>query len=188
MKSLALALAVTAATLATACESATPDRTAAVSTDAHLVTPKISWPSPAVRDERAFASLGDRERASELVERAPVPVLAPTNVALEQPTFIVGPEFYALTGRVDGATISIHGKRAAHRYEGIEPVKGNRTLRGVPGFVSENEGIRTTSWIENGAAYSLDVECADPTEARCASDAFAVELVENLKFAGGGAR
>lgn len=141
-----------------------------------------------MRDERAFASLGDAERASRLLERAPVPVLAPTTVTFERPTFVVGPEFYALTGRVAGTTITIHGKRAAHRYPGVKPVAGNRTLRGVPGFVTVNEGIRVTSWIENGAAYSLDVACADPTDERCASEAFALELVEHLAFAGGGAR
>lgn len=115
-------------------------------------------------------------------------MLAPTNVTFERPTLVVGPEYYALTGRVSGTTIAIQGTRAAHRYEGMSPAPGDRVLRGTRGFVSMNEGIRTTSWIENGVAYSVDVECVDPSEVRCTSDSFALDLVEHLAFAGGGSR
>lgn len=176
-----------------ACESATPDRAVTTSADTNViapnvVTPKVTWPAATTRDARAFAVLGEATRATELLGRSPVPVLAPTNVQLERPTFVVGAEYYALTGRVNGATIAIQGTRAAKRYEGIAPVTGDRNLRGGKGFVSVNEGIRTSSWMENGASYSIDVECADPTESRCASDAFVIDLVEHLAFAGGAAR
>jgi hypothetical protein len=168
-----------------ACEPATPDRSVAVSTESLVVTPKVTVPAAKV-DARAFAALGDAKRATELVARSPVPVLAPTSVTLERPTFVVGAEYYALTGRVSGTTIAIQGTRAAHRYEGIGPIPGDRTLRGMRGFVSINEGIRTTSWMEGGVAYSVDIECADPNDARCASETFALDVVEHLGFAGAG--
>jgi len=176
------------ATVAMACESAPPDRTVATSTQTTVVTPKVTWPAAAQADARARAALGEPKRASELLARSPVPVLAPTSVTFERPSFVVGTEYYALTGRVSGTTIAIQGTRAARHYDGIAPVTGDRSLRGVPGFVSINEGIRTTSWIENGVAYSVDVECQDPGEDRCTSDAFVIDVVEHLAFAGGGSR
>jgi hypothetical protein len=155
--------------------------------DVSTVTPKVTWPN-LPRDDRALASLGaDKSHAMELLLQASVPVLAPTNVTFEKPTFIVKKEFWSLTGRVNGATIAIQGTRVAHRYDDIAPAAGNRSLRGSKGFVSINEGIRTASWIENGVAYSLDVECANPAaDARCTDEAFTVDLVDHLGFAGGG--
>ena len=161
------------------------------SANTNVVTPKIVWPAANTRDERAFASLGaadskeDESRVGAMLGRSPVVVLAPTNITFKHPTFVVGPEYYALTGHVDGLTIAIQGKRAAHRYDDIAPIPGDRVLRGGHGFVSINEGIRTTSWIENGAAYSVDVECADATDERCTAESFIVELTSHLAFAGG---
>jgi hypothetical protein len=168
-----------------ACEPGTPDHPVTASADTHVITPKVTWPADTKVDARAFAALGEPKRATELLGRSPVPVLAPTSVAFERPTFVVGAEYYALTGRVSGATVAIQGTRAAHRYEDIAPVAGNRVLRGARGFVSVNEGIRTTSWIENGVAYSVDVECAAPNDSRCTTDTFAVDIVEHLALAGG---
>ncbi|MBX3204695.1 MAG: hypothetical protein KF764_06470 [Labilithrix sp.] len=172
---------------AAACEPTAPERSVTTTAETNVVTPKVTWPAAKV-DARAFAALGESKRAAELASRSPVPVLAPTSVTFERPTFVVGAEYYALTGRVSGATIAIQGTRAAHRYEDIPPIAGDRTLRGVRGFVSINESVRTTSWIENGVAYSLDVECADPADTRCAEEAFALDVIEHLGFAGGGSR
>jgi len=158
------------------CESASQDREVIASANTNVITPKIVWPAASTRDDRAFAALGagskeDDSRVRALLARSPVVVLAPTNVTFKRPTFVVGPEYYALTGHVDGATIAIQGKRAAHRYDDIAPIPGDHALRGGRGFVSVNEGIRTSSWIENGAAYSVDVECSEATDERCSSEA-----------------
>lgn len=173
---------------AAACEAPASDRLVSTSADTNVVTPKVTWPAAAKVDARALAALGDAKRASELLVRSPAPVLAPTNVTFERPTFVVGAEYYALTGRVSGTTIAIQGTRAARRYEDVAPVTGDRVVRGTRGFVSTNEAIRTVSWIENGVAYSVDIECADPDDTRCTSDSFALDVVEHLAFAGGGAR
>lgn len=156
------------------------------------VRPTVVWPAKSTIDEGALVSLtgetlsGTDVRA--LIARSPVPVLAPGDRRLATPTLVVEGEYFALTGRADGATISLQGTRAAHRYEGVEPIRGNRDLRGAKGFVSVNEGIRTASWIENGAAYSVDVECSDHRDARCQSDEFLVSIVTQLTYIGGSER
>lgn len=137
-------------------------------------------------DARALEGLGD---ARSQVVRSAVPVLAPSgDLRLERPTVVVEPAYYAITARVTGATISIHGTKSAHRYEGVEAHPGNRALRKAKGFVTINEGIRSASFVENGVAYTVDVECASVADARCQSDAFVVELVDHLAYVGGGAR
>jgi hypothetical protein len=176
----------------------------AVSTSAVTVRPAVAWPALATIDDGALLSLSksggrnDREIRA-LIARSPVPVLAPRELQLASPTLVVEGEYFALTGRVDGATISLQGTRAAHRYEGIDPAPGNRELirvsagagspaRTVRGFVTTNEGIRTASWIENGAAYSVDVECNESADARCHGDDFLLSIVAQLSFVGGSGR
>lgn len=150
-----------------------------------MVKPQVAWPAASTIDARALASLGD---ARSQLSRSPVPVLAPpSDLELERPTVIVEGEYYVITARNRGATISIQGTRAAHRYEGVAPHPGNTSLRSGTGFVTVNEGIRSASFIENGAAYSVDVECASNQDARCTSDAFVTELTNQLVYVGGGA-
>jgi hypothetical protein len=164
-----------------------PAPPATVST-AVVVKPQVAWPAASTIDERALASLGD---ARSQLSRSPVPVLAPSadtfRDGLERPTVIVEGEYYVITARDHGATISIQGTRAAHRYEGVDPHPGNKSLRKGSGFVTVNEGIRSASFIENGVAYSVDVECASNTDARCTSDAFVTEVTNTLVYVGGGA-
>jgi hypothetical protein len=167
------------------------DRAPTVTTS--TVRPAVAWPAASSVDERALSSLardgskGERE-VRALIARSPVPVLAPKDLVLASPTLVVEGEYFALTGRVDGTTIALQGTRAAHRYEGVEPAAGNRTVRATKGFVSINEGIRTVSWIENGAAYSVDLECADPRDGRCQSDDFLLSVVTQLTYVGGSGR
>src|SRR5262245_18340814 len=99
---------------------------AAVSTQQSQSQPQIVKPAitpGGAIDPRAVAALSKSaidDDARAKIARSPVPVLAPTNVTLENPTFIVEGEYYALSGRVHGATIAIQGTRAQHRYENIE--------------------------------------------------------------------
>lgn len=161
------------------------------------VRPSVAWPAASSVDDRALQSIlagayaakgTDPREIRAMVARSPVPVLAPREIVLASPTLVVEGEYFALTGRVDGVTISLQGTRAAHRYQDIEPAPGNRDLRSTRGFVSVNEGIRTASWIENGAAYTADVECADVHDARCENEAFLLSLVAQLAFVGGSGR
>lgn len=157
------------------------------------VHPVVAWPQPASIDDAALLSLSRDGTKTDvelraLIARSPVPVLAPKDLRLATPSLVVEGEYFALTGRADGATISLQGTRAAHRYESVEPVAGNRDVRSGKGFVSVNEGIRTASWIENGAAYSVDVECSDRHDARCQSEDFLLSIVAQLAYVGGSGR
>ncbi|MDB5221043.1 MAG: hypothetical protein JWO86_8970 [Myxococcaceae bacterium] len=173
------------------------DRAPAVSTSSITVRPAVAWPALSTVDDGALLSLSksggrsDREIRA-LIARSPVPVLAPRELQLGSPTLVVEGEYFALTGRIDGATISLQGTRAAHRYEGIDPATGNRELARLNGtargFVTTNEGIRTASWIENGAAYSVDVECSEAADARCHGDEFLLSVIAQLSYVGGSGR
>ena len=169
-----------------ACNGTPSEPAPAAVTTAVVVKPQVSWPASSSIDERALASLGD---ARSQLSRSPVPVLAPSadslRDGLERPTVIAAGEYYVITARNHGATISIQGTRAAHRYDGIDPHPGNKPLRKGMGFVTVNEGIRSASFIENGVAYTVDVECAEHTDPRCTSDAFVTELTNELVFVGG---
>lgn len=191
-----VALAVTGA--AAACNGSTsPPRDDSPPSVSTTVRPAVAWPAATNVDDRALESIiagayaargTDAREIRALVARSPVPVLAPHDLKLTSPTLVVEGEYFALTGRLDGVTISLQGTRAAHRYEGVEPAPGNRELRSTRGFVSVNEGIRTASWIENGAAYTADIECADLHDARCESEAFLLSVVAQLAFVGGSGR
>jgi len=198
----ALVLALPFAAASAGCNGSPPasrdgEHAPAVSTSSITVRPAVAWPALTTIDDGALLSLSksggrnDREIRA-LIARSPVPVLAPRDLQLASPTLVVEGEYFALTGRVDGATISLQGTRAAHRYEGIDPATGNRELIRASGtargFVTTNEGIRTASWIENGAAYSVDVECSETADARCHGDDFLLSIIAQLSYVGGSGR
>jgi hypothetical protein len=183
MRRVALTITLAFACALAACNASPPSDTPApvVATNARTVRPEVAWPARA--DEAALAALGSE--ASNVV-RSPVPVLAPGRVRLESPKVMVDAEYYAISGTIAGAAIAIQGTRLQHRYDNIPKTEGNRALRGTKGFVTVNEGIRSASWMENGASYSIDVECRDPFgDPRCTSDAYVLELAEALVFVGG---
>ena len=202
VRSLVFSCAVITAAMVSCTDNTAPtgstERAPAVATStAHdRVRPAVAWPEASKVDERVLAALvqhargGDRSEREirALVARSPVPVLVPRDLVLASPSLVVEGEYFALTGRSSGVTISLQGTRAAHRYEGIEPVPGNRELRATKGFVSINEGIRTASWIENGAAYSVDIECSDARDPRCQSEELLLSVVTQLAYVGGSGR
>ncbi len=151
-----------------------------------VVTSNVIWPASSQVDRGLLGALGAEARAK--VSRAPVPVLVPRGSDLAAASLVVEPEFYAFSHRHDGITVVVQATRREHRYEGVGPVRGDRLVRGTTGFVTENEGIRSASWRENGVAYTVDLECETPTDARCADDTLVMSLVDGLAFVGGGGR
>ena len=150
------------------------------------VKPAIAWPAAGAIDAHALDALGDGRTP---IARSPVPVLAPSaDLHLEAPTVVVEGEYYAISAHAPGVSIHVQGTRVAHRYEHIAPNPGNRPIRGGRGFVTVNEGIRSVSFVENGAAYTVDVECASFQDARCADDRFVVEVADGLAYVGGAGR
>ena len=144
---------------------------------------KESWPSTTV-DAVALAALDADSRAA--VARSPVPVLVPRRKELLAVSKVMVEEhWYAFAATSGGVTVSIHATNVVHQYDDIAPIKGKHTVRGLEGWVTQNEAIWSASWKENNVAYTLDVECAEPTESRCKSDTFVLALASDLVYVGG---
>lgn len=151
-----------------------------------VVSPNVSWPSSNVIDRSALDAVDDAARVA--IARSPVPVLLPRDHDRASATVTADAEYYAASIRRDDVTVAIQGTRLAHRYDSVDPHPGDRRLRGLTGFVTENEGIRSASWVERGVAYSVDVECANTEDARCTGDAYVTAIVEDLAYVGGSGR
>ncbi|MBK9755109.1 MAG: hypothetical protein IPO88_16720 [Nannocystis sp.] len=124
----------------------------------------------------------------EAIDRSPVPVLVP-----REPTWLaraslhaVGPQSpgYALAASQGGRHLSVQASRIATLLPQVGRVRGTRSIRGVDGFIGENEGIRTASWIEHGVAYSAELECEDPAGPDCREGQLEA-MVEGLVYVGG---
>ena len=124
--------------------------------------------------------------ARRVIARAPVPTLAPREGALLQTAIATTDEhFVALSSSVGGVTVSVHSTRLSYHYPDIAPAEGTRALRAGRGFVTREEEIWTASFVEDGVAYSVDLECASATDARCADDRYLLRLVDGLAYVGG---
>lgn len=95
-------------------------------------------------------------------------------------------QHYSLSEKDGDVTVSITGSLAqTNRGElnidtaALKP-KPAGTVRGVPVYVSENEGIRTATWTEKGTAYAVDIECQTATDARCSTTKYILDLVSSL--------
>ena len=166
--------------------------TAAVSPErAHNVTQTVTQPATASAqpaaavDETALASMPAKAR--DQVAAAPVPVLAPAEPQLlEQAKVTIGNGYYSLSSATNGVTLVIQGTPLSQDTGTLAgaPVSptivGNRRV-----FATANEGIRSATWVERGVAYSLDVECNNPSDRRCASDEYVLSLVSKLALLGG---
>jgi hypothetical protein len=144
----------------------------------------VAWPSSATLSLATRAELTSDAR--QAVARSALPVLVPADSSLARSARVmVEDQFFAVSSRADSIHVSLHATRVSHRYPGIAPIRGDRLLRGAAGFVTRNEGIWSATWKESGISYVLDLECASPTDARCASDQYLLELVERLAYVGG---
>lgn len=148
------------------------------------VVTEVTWPAADRIDHAALGGLGPA--AAKAVARSPIPVLVPTEAdLLKGATLIAKPSWYSFTARSGGLTVTVSATRVAHRYEHIPPAAGTRSARGAAAFVTQNEGIWSVTWMENGASYTLDLECADGADERCKTDAAALGLAEQLAYVGG---
>ncbi|WP_143140124.1 hypothetical protein [Nannocystis exedens] len=148
----------------------------------------IASPDSALRDERTRARLDAAALAA--IAASPVPVLAPADPVrrprISSPRTPDGPSFrFTLATQSPGRTLTLHGSRLATLRPHVGRHEGPERLRGVPAFVSDNDGIKSATWIEHGAAYALDLECASARDTGCDLAALRAE-VEALAFVGGG--
>jgi hypothetical protein len=150
---------------------------------------RVSWPAPAAIDSAAFARL--RASEQQKIDRAPVPVLVPkTEGVLENLEIVVREQFVAASGDGTGAHKGVHvfvsATKLAHRYSSHKPIERTHTVRSLPGWVLQNEGIWSANWEEHGVSYLVEVECSVPaTDKRCANSDYLLKLTDELVFVGG---
>ena len=135
-------------------------------------TQVLGWMSPAMATQ---------------VRTAALPVLVPKDQnVLQRARLIVEPRFYALSSKLEGATLSVHGTAVAHPAPAI-PIqpKPASTVRGRPAFLSDNEGIKSITWTENGVSYVVDVECARADDQRCKSHEYVLAVSGSSTYVGG---
>lgn len=151
---------------------------------AKMLVHDVVWPAPAALDRAALGALSAAAR--ERVSSSRVPVLLPAKEEMLAVANVIAKETWTASSvRTGGVTVTVTASRAAHVVPGVGPAKGNRAIRGTHGFVSQNEGIWSAAWTENGVAYSVEVECDSPAAARCADDAYVMELANGLAYVGG---
>lgn len=91
---------------------------------------------------------------------------------------------YSFSEARDNMVLSlIGGLEATSREESeteIAPRTPAATIRGVPIYVTENEGVKTATWIEQGTAFAVDLECSSEADERCRSSDYIVSVVRDL--------
>lgn len=144
----------------------------------------VVWPKKEQLDKATLETLSEESRRKVAVST--VPVLVPSDPKLLAVGMVMAEEvWFAFNASADGITVSVHGTRLAHKYDDIPKTPGTTPMRGTKGLVTENERIRGTSWNENGVAYTVDLECASATDARCQSDKHVLEITDGLRYVGG---
>lgn len=147
--------------------------------------PRAGTTTAALTVDTAVLDALDNESRTA-VGRAPVPVLLPKRPELLKAGKVMAEEnWYAFNASHGGITVTVGSSKIVHRYDDVAATKGKQVVRGVPAFVTRNEGIWTASWRENGVYYALDVECNEPSDARCNDDALLLELARDLVYVGG---
>lgn len=90
---------------------------------------------------------------------------------------------YTFSQKQDNLTLSLTGSLVNRDESSIiadkqGPPAGN--VRGVPFYITQNEGVKTATWIENGTAYALDIECTRQADERCRSTDYIKSILGSL--------
>jgi hypothetical protein len=150
--------------------------------------PGPQWPRAESIDTSARTALP--QAVAGRLQESPVPVLVPGDSRLLQRSeAVVVANQYTVTSKVDDSTFSIQASPAqAGRTERSSAIK-RTPVGGRAVFFTENEGIRVATWIENGVAYSAEIECAKADDPKCRDNTYLQSMIEKLVFVGGkGAR
>lgn len=134
-------------------------------------------PAPALQVEPALA---DRLSTED------IPVLLPRAPHLRRDTFVTsGPGWVSVSMKGQGLHLSVLARTRAE----VRPALARQVppCDGECVRTSRSDAITSVAFQRYGVAYLLDVECeraaADP---RCADEAFALGVYEELALAGGG--
>lgn len=141
------------------------------------------WPSDDALDETVVAMMPAASRAAIDTLTLPGLVLGRREFA-DNTEVMSGQRWYATLSRYDGLTVTLNASGEARVYSHVKPFSGNERVRDTDAFVTQNETIWSVTWIENGVAYDLGLECESPTMPQCQDGAFAVALAEDLVYVG----
>lgn len=126
------------------------------------------------------------ELAAKQMSASGLTVLLPEDLARQEVTgrsdVLLEDTHYAASREENDISWSLAGS-VVNRAEStidVSPGTPMATLRGVPIYVSENEGIKTATWIENGTAFAMDIECDSDKDPRCISSEYILDRVKRL--------
>lgn len=127
------------------------------------------------------------------IKAIPVPVLIPPIGPWRDALQLIplAPWGYSLHARRGPSKLILQASGIAKLYPGLTGERGSQPIRGGLGHLTQNEGIRSASWIERGVAYTADLECSDAQVPECSSDGGYLRLLDSLVFVAapdGGAR
>ncbi|MCA9602894.1 MAG: hypothetical protein KC417_12750 [Myxococcales bacterium] len=140
--------------------------------------------SPVVSNQAASGNAGtDLDPASkEALAQSPVPLLLPGDHELWPHLRVMrGATWGSFVLHDDISTITLQGTRTVHAEQLPDAMPTPSGVRGVTAWTGVGENIPFVSWIEDGVAWMLEVECNSPADARCADPTWATEFVERLE-------
>ncbi len=121
----------------------------------------------------------------QVIRDTELPVLLFPAIHGPQTQAMVGPHFLALNTPAGEVTLMLHIGNVVHHAlpEGATVPPAPLTVRGRPARTTVNDGIRSLTWAERGAHFSLEIEChhlplEDP---RCMETDFILELAAQLE-------
>lgn len=145
-----------------------------------MIARPIDWPS-------APDPLRDQLPAEvvEQLDAAPVPMLVPGEMERETELAISSTAAYGqVIGRAGGHIFTVHGSAQARLFPGSGYTPGDMRLRSGYGHIDQVEGLWSANFIEHGAAYFVEIECATPRDPRCSEEGL-IALTESLVVVGG---
>ncbi|MCO4763046.1 MAG: hypothetical protein KC502_16130 [Myxococcales bacterium] len=124
------------------------------------------------------------------IARTQVPVLLPADDRLAQTAFLTSEQDWFVASIEDrDVVITIEGNRTARVAPEIRRAFAgyNVGTRAAP-RIGHNELIIEAAWLEDGIAWSVEVDCQQPdTNPRCTDPAFVRGLVKGLRDYSGAA-
>ena len=139
----------------------------------------IDWADAQEHPQAELASLSAEQRAR--LADAPVPALVPNRPQLlGAATVTSGEHWYAASLDGHGHSVYVSGTRLETVVPNLKVVDDQPDIR--DDFrITRNELIVSLSFNAFGAAYVIEVECAQPsTDTRCTDDGYVVALANEL--------
>lgn len=118
------------------------------------------------------------------LSRTETPVLLLPEPYMRSAAVMAEARWFAIDTTDEGLSVHLHGTHAfVEAPAGAlgEPPAPNASVRGNPAYNYVEESVRVLTWMEQGAAYSLDLVCPSEGDARCADESFIVELASQTE-------